>query len=316
MDASDGESERAGPLPILAILGSTAAGKTALGLALARRLGGEIVSCDSQQVYAGMDIGTGKATAAERAQVPHHLLDVVRPDQPFSAARWAVLATEAIRSIAARGRLPIVVGGTGLYYRALVRGLFEAPPADPAIRHRHREEAASVGVPAMHRRLVAIDPAAAAAIQPADLVRISRALEIWEQTGITITELRAQTAPAWPLDAFAVWLAPPTPELRSRIEARVDAMMAAGFLDEVQRLRAAGYGGTRALASLGYAQLARHLDGAVALEDAVADTKRATVAFARRQRTWFARERIDLRIEATPDAEEIARAFGTWVAAR
>ena len=130
----------------LAILGPTASGKSALALALARRLDGEIVSCDSQQVYIGMDIGTAKPTAEERRQVPHHLVDVVHPDQPFNAARWAELARAAIDDIARRGRLPIIVGGTGLYYRALTGGLFEAPPPDPALRARHREEAARVGV--------------------------------------------------------------------------------------------------------------------------------------------------------------------------
>jgi len=163
------------PDRFVAVLGPTASGKSALGLALAERVGGEIVACDSQQVYIGMDIGTAKPTADERRRVPHHVLDLVRPDELFHAARWAAVARAAIADIAARGRLPIVVGGTGLYYRALVTGLFEAPPPDDGIRARHRAQAATDGVEALHARLAAVDPDAAAAIRVRDLVRISRA---------------------------------------------------------------------------------------------------------------------------------------------
>ena len=182
-------------LRFVAVLGPTASGKSALGLALAERAGGEIVACDSQQVYVGMDIGTAKPTADERRRVPHHALDLVRPDEAFHAARWAAVARAAIADIVARGRLPIVVGGTGLYYRALVAGLFEAPPPDEGIRARHRAEAAAGGVEALHARLAGVDPEAAAAIRPRDLLRISRALEIYEQTGEPITTLRGAPRP-------------------------------------------------------------------------------------------------------------------------
>ena len=304
-------SDRAGgrePAPsrprprFLAVLGATASGKSALGLAVAERLGGEIVSCDSQQVYIGMDIGTAKPTAAQRRAVPHHLLDLVPPPEPFHAARWASLARAAIADIAARGKIPVVVGGTGLYYRALTRGLFDAPPPDPAIRERHRDQARTLGIEALHARLAVLDPEAATVIASRDLVRISRALEIYEQTGRPITALRRQAAPAEDFSPVTVVLEPPLAVLRGRIEARLRRMMHEGFEDEVRALRAAGCG---PLAALGYKQLGEYLDGRCTREDAVADTARATVAYARRQRTWFRRESAALRLGVEPGPDDV-----------
>jgi tRNA dimethylallyltransferase len=167
------------PLPFVAVLaGPTASGKTRLAIDLALRAGGEIVNADSQQVYRGLDVGTAKPTAAERAEVPHHLLDLVDPGEGMDAARWSALADQAIREVAARGRLPVVVGGTGLYVRALLHGVVEAPGRDPALRTRLEEEAALHGRAALHRRLATVDPGAAARIRENDLVRIVRALEI------------------------------------------------------------------------------------------------------------------------------------------
>jgi tRNA dimethylallyltransferase len=289
---------------IVAVLGPTASGKSALGMALAERLDGEIVACDSQQVYIGMDIGTAKPTREDRRRVPHHGLDLCHPDEPFHAARWAALARAAIKSIAARGRLPVVVGGTGLYYRALTVGLFEAPPADPALRARHREIYERSGNEPLRARLLEVDPAAAAAIQPRDFVRTSRALEVYEQTGIAITTLRRQAAPPGDLAPVALVLDPGQEELRRRIEARVEAMLAAGFLDEVRALRAAGYGaGLKPMQALGYKQLGEVLDGTATLADAAAETVRATVAYARRQRTWFRKEAAAARLGAAPSLE-------------
>jgi tRNA dimethylallyltransferase len=295
---------------VVAILGPTASGKSALGLALAQQLAGEILCCDSMQVYRGLDVGTAKPSAAEQALVPHHLLDLVSPTEPFHAARWAALASQAIAEVTGRGHLPIIVGGTGLYYRALVRGLFQAPPSDPAIRARHEAEAAAGGVPALHARLETIDPAAAARILPNDLLRISRALEVHEQTGVPLSELHRQAAtqPAPPLEVFAVVLDPPLSALRARIEARVDDMMAQGFLDEVRRLHAQGFAAARALAGLGYRQLGLHLAGGSSLPDAVAETKRATVAYARRQRTWFRKEHAAMRVAMPPAPAELRSA--------
>ena len=268
-------------------------------------MGGEIVACDSQQVYLGMDIGTAKPTAEERRRVPHHALDLVRPDEAFHAARWAAVARAAIADIAARGRLPIVVGGTGLYYRALVTGLFEAPPPDEAIRARHRAEAAANGVEALHARLATIDPEAATAIRPRDLVRISRALEIYEQTGVPITTLRRRAAAPADLAPTVLLLDPPLALLRTRITARVEQMISAGFLDEVRALRAAGYGpALKPLQALGYRQLGAVLDGATSLAEAVAETIQATVAYARRQRTWFRKQEGAHRFEGEPPVED------------
>jgi tRNA dimethylallyltransferase len=300
---------------VLAIVGPTASGKSALGMQLTSNLSvpGEILCCDSMQVYRGMDVGTGKPTAADRAEVPHHILDLVAPDQPFHAAAWAAAARVAIEDVWARGRLPIIVGGTGLYLRALVRGLYEAPPSDPAIRARLKGRAVVEGVPALHRELAAIDPATAAGILPNDLVRVGRALEVFEQTGLTVSELKRAAAPPAPLRLFTIVLDPDLVALRCRNGARVDAMVAAGFLDEVARLRAAGYGQTRALQGLGYRQLGAHLDGALSLGDAVAETKRVTVAYARRQRTWFRKEEAAVRIVAEPDSEAVRAVSEKWL---
>lgn len=299
---------------VVAILGATASGKSALGLGLAERLRGEIVCCDSMQVYRGMDIGTGKPTADEQRAAPHHLLDVVDPGEPFHAAAWAALARETITAIHDREALPVIVGGTGLYYRALTRGLFEAPPSDPAIRARHQAEAAAAGVPALHRRLQEIDPEAAAKILPGDLVRTSRALEVFEQTGSPISELRRRAAaspPPWRV--FCVILDYPLNDLRTRIQKRVDEMMRAGFMAEVQKLREAGFGQTRALAALGYKQLGQHLDGTLSLDDAILQTKLTTVAYARRQRTWFRREEANLRLESPVDPADLGNRVAIFI---
>jgi tRNA dimethylallyltransferase len=293
---------------VIAILGPTASGKSELGLALAERLSGEIVCCDSVQVYRGMDIGTGKPTREEQTRCPHHLLDLVDPGEPFHAAAWAERARVVIDDVQRRGRTPTIVGGTGLYFRALRGGLFDAPPPDPSIRARHQAEAAVLGVPALHRRLQEIDPDAAARILSGDLVRTSRALEVYEQTGIPISELRRRAArPPLPWRLFVVILDYPLDKLRLRIQARVERMMGAGFLAEVEILRRAGFGRTRALEALGYRQLGQHLDGLITLEEAVAQTKLATSGYARRQRTWFRREAADIRASAPPDPDTLAR---------
>jgi tRNA dimethylallyltransferase len=291
----------------LAVLGPTASGKSALALALARRLGGELVCCDSQQVYIGMDVGTAKPTRDERAEIAHHVLDIVRPDEVFHAARWAALARAAINDVAARGRLPIVVGGTGLYFRALKTGFFEAPPPDPMIRARHRDEAAALGVEALHARLAGVDAAAASAIGPRDLVRISRALEIYEQTGVPITSLRREAASPADLEPCALVLDPSLEELRRRIDERARRMFDSGFEDEVRALRAAGYGpALRPLQALGYQQVGALLDGACTRAEALAATIAATVAYARRQRTWFRKEASAARFEAAPPVADLA----------
>jgi tRNA dimethylallyltransferase len=253
------------------------------------------------QVYRGLDIGSGKPSANERAEVPHALLDLVHPDQHFHAAAWAAAAREAIAAALERRRLPIIVGGTGLYFRALTRGLFEAPAPDPVIRARHAQLAEAEGVPRLWGRLSAVDPEAAASLHRTDLVRISRALEVFEQTGEAISLLRRRARPAEQIDLYVIVLEPSLTELRPRIDHRVDDMMAQGFLGEVEALRAAGFAAARALRSLGYLQLSGVLAGERDLASAVAEIKRATAQYARRQRTWFRGEAAARRLAAPPD---------------
>jgi tRNA dimethylallyltransferase len=276
---------------------------------LARVLPAEILCCDSQQVYVGMDVGTGKPTASERDETPHHLLDLVLPTETFHAARWAALARTAIQDIGARGRVPVIVGGTGLYLRALMGGLFEAPPPDETIRQRHRDEAQRDGVEALHARLATADPETAGRVQRRDLVRISRALEIFEQTGIPISELhRRQTRTTEPTVSMLV-LDPPLEVLRERISRRFDGMMAAGLLAETRDLRARFGNDARGLGALGYRQMGEFLDGRATLEEAVAAAKAATVGYARRQRTWFRKESATWRAETVPRPEAVV---GWW----
>jgi len=289
----------------LVIAGPTSSGKSALALELAGHLPIEIVCCDSQQVYTGLDIGTGKPTREERARVAHHLLDVVTPRDTFHAARWARAARHAIDDIVARNRVPVVVAGTGLYLRALTAGLFEAPPPSAEIRERHRREAARFGTEALHARLGAVDPEVAARVMPRDLVRISRALEVFEQTGEPISVLRRRAAVAEAdrpdrVETSVLVLCPPMAELKPRIERRFDAMLAAGLLDETRALVERFGADARGLQALGYAQLARHLAGALSLEEATVAAKSATVTYARRQGTWFRKHHPDAWRSAEP----------------
>ncbi len=306
------EAERKRP-QVVAVLGPTASGKSDLGLALAQQLGGEIICCDSMQVYRGLDIGTGKPTADDQSLVPHHLLDVANPDENFHAGAWARRAQQIVDEISSRGRFPVIVGGTGLYFRALTQGLFEAPAASPEIRARHKAEAEASGAPALHARLADIDPQAAAKISPTDLVRTSRALEVWEQTGIPITVHWQRAQPVAPLSCHRIVFDRPLPALRALIDRRVDAMMAAGFLDEVRGLRTGGYAHARALQGLGYKELGQHLDGVWPLEEAVAEIKKNTAAYARRQRTWFRGETPDFIISDSPDFELVTAQTRAWL---
>lgn len=273
---------------IIALVGPTGSGKTRLSLELAAAWGAEIVNCDSRQVFRGLDIGTAKPTAAERAGVPHHLFDVVAPDAPFDAARYAALARAAIDAIAARGRRVVVVGGTGLYLKALRYGLFAGPPAAAALRARLlAEEAAAPGT--LRARLAARDPVTAARLHPRDRVRIVRALEVLELTGRPLSAWHGQHAFAGGALAMRViGLASEREALYARLDARCAAMLAAGLLDEIRALTARGYGPELpALRSIGYRQMGAHLRGECDLETALAAMRRATRQFAKRQLTWF-----------------------------
>lgn len=282
-------------IPLLAILGPTGVGKTRLAVALAQHWPMEVVSVDSRQVYRRMDIGTGKPTPAERRAVRHHLVDVVEPDERYDAARFAREAAAAIEAVRERGRWPVLVGGTGLYYRALVRGLLPRPPADPALRGRLRAEAAARGPEALHRSLMAVDPESAAVLHPRDTLRVSRALEVALQTGRPAVRGGAGNWAEAPPDGkyrvVGVGLNASRPALYAALNARVDRMLADGLLEEVSALVEAGFApALPSMQGIGYRHLAQVIRRRDALEDAVAAMKRDTRRYAKRQLTWFARE--------------------------
>ena len=273
------------------IVGPTGAGKTRLSLALAERVGGEVVSADSQQVYTGMDIGTGKVTAAERARVPHHLLDVVAPDEEMTAARFIDLADAAIADVAARGKPVIVCGGTGLYVRALLLGLFAGPPASPEIRAELTEYAREHGTAALHAELTRIDPAAAAKIDPNDAKRVIRALEVFRLTGEPMSVHQAKhDHRSIPL-RYPVRLVGVNPEreaLYRTIDARVDQMIAEGLEAEVAALRARGYQPPmRSQQAIGYAELHEVAEQRLDRARAIELIKRNSRHYARRQVSWY-----------------------------
>ncbi len=279
----------------LCLAGPTAAGKTAIALALAEQLPLEIVSVDSAQVYRGMDIGTAKPSAAERAAVPHHLIDILDPRDAYSAARFVADAQRLVEDITRRGRLPLLVGGTMLYFKALRDGLDPMPPADADVRAQIDRQAVERGWPALHAELATVDPATAARLAPADAQRIQRALEVWRLSGKPLSEWQLgkarQPAPAgaWPLvslePASRAWL-------HERIAARFDAMLAAGLVDEVRRLRSRGdlHAGLPAMRCVGYRQLWQALEAGTP-GDPAADVRDAGVAatrqLAKRQLTWL-----------------------------
>jgi len=274
---------------VVCVVGPTASGKTALTLGLAESLGAEIVSADSRQVYRHMDIGTAKPTRAEQARVHHHCVDLVDPGEPFDVARFRDAATAALRDMHARGRPAFVVGGTGLYVRALLRGLCPAPPRVPAIRAALAAIVGREGTSTLHRHLAVIDPVAAARIHPHDAVRLERALEVALSSGRRLSEWQAaHSFGETPYQTLVIGLALPPVTLGVRIGARARAMVAAGFLDEVRLLRARGLDdGAAAWRAVGYREMRGCVDGQVDLEGALAATVRATRRFARRQRTWF-----------------------------
>jgi len=298
---------------LIAIAGPTAAGKSALGLRLAVELGGEIVSCDSLQVYRGLDIGSAKPTPAERGAVRHHLLDVVDPDQPFSAADYARLARAAVTGVRDRGRLPLVVGGTGLYLRALLTGLFEGPSRDEPFRRRVEGLAERWGDRRLHRLLARVDRATAARIHPADRVRVVRALEVWRATGRSLTA-QHRSAPQG-LEGFAVLLLGLAPErgtLREAVERRTDGMLRGGLLDEVRGLLAAGYGETRPLGAIGYRQAVAAVRGELQVDEARRDIVTTTMRYAKRQMTWF---RHQASVTWCPDPEDARERAHAWLQA-
>lgn len=287
-------SEFPQPAPIPLILGPTGAGKTALALRLAERYPIEIISVDSALVYRGMDIGTGKPSRAELERFPHHLVDILDPSQSYSAGQFVRDALQAIGDIRKRGKLPVLVGGTMLYFRALRRGLADMPQADPKVRQEIDAEAARSGWPALHAQLASIDPLTAQRIQPNDGQRIQRALEVHRLTGQTLSELHAQTRPADPAMKFAAfaWAPSDREQLYQAIERRFEQMMQAGLLDEVRQLQQRGdlHAELPAVRSVGYRQLWEHLRGEESLTASVQRAIFATRQLARRQLIWLRAE--------------------------
>ena len=280
---------------LLCILGPTAVGKTEIAIAVAQKLDAEIVSADSRQIYRYMDIGTAKPTPSEQAQVRHHLIDCVAPDERFSVADYQRAADIAIQDIQSRGKQAMLVGGAGLYFRAVVDGLFDGPEADPGFRARLRTEAQEFGAEILYSRLSQIDPESASRIHPNDLIRIIRALEVYEKTGKAISELQQEWNRASPRYSFVAFgINRERQELYQRIEARVDEMLAAGLLEEVKGLIARGYDNLPAMQSFGYKELIDYLHGECDWNTAVNLLKRNTRRFAKRQLTWF---RNDPRIK-------------------
>lgn len=289
------------------LIGQTASGKGAAAVALAQEIGAEIISLDSMKVYRGMDVGTAKPPPERRAMVPHHMIGVADPGEHFSTALYVEGAERAIEEITERGAVPLFAGGTALYLKAMTEGLFEGPPADLDFRARLRAEAAERGPEHLHRRLAEVDPAAAERIHPNDLRRVERALEVYEKTGRPISELQKQFGrPNEKYDAVIMGLRREKADLHERINRRVDAMMAAGLLDEVRRLAAArGPLGKEASQSLGYKEMLAHLNGECALDEAVELLKLHTRQFAKAQMTWFKRmenvEWFDVALDETVD---------------
>jgi tRNA dimethylallyltransferase len=277
---------------LLAIVGPTATGKSALAIAMAERFGGEVVSCDSTAVYRGFDIGTDKVPAAEQRGIPHHMVDVVEPTEEYSAARYAREAAAVIRDVTARGRLPILAGGTGFYYRALTRGLFEGPSRDEPLRRRLERVAAVRGPERLHRWLAQIDPPSAARIAPPDVKRVVRALEVWILTGRPLTEHFADTASPLPdYDVIAVALQIPPEETADRVARRVHAQFEQGLLDEMRGQLARGVPETALpFTGLVYRQALEHLHGvrdeASTRELIILENRK----YSRRQLIWFRKE--------------------------
>jgi tRNA dimethylallyltransferase len=272
---------------VIAIVGATATGKTALGISLASQLAGEIVNADSRQVYRGMDIGTAKPTAAEQAATRHHLLDVVDPDETLTLANYLDAAKAALEDIWSRSKQPILVGGTGQYVWALLEG-WRVPrvPPDAELRTRLEQQAAERGGASVVDELRAVDPVSAARIEPRNLRRVVRAIEVTRATGRPFSEWQEKDPPYY--DTTVLGLRMDRPSLHTRIDARVDAMMAAGLIDEVRGLNTEGYGcELPAMSGIGYRQICEHLRGERTLEDAVVRIKTETHRLARMQHAWF-----------------------------
>ncbi|HYO89513.1 MAG TPA: tRNA (adenosine(37)-N6)-dimethylallyltransferase MiaA [Candidatus Limnocylindrales bacterium] len=304
-------------IPLVVLLGPTAVGKTGLALALAEAFDGEIVGADSRQIYRGLDIGSAKPTLAQQTRAPHHLIDVVEPDETLSLAEYQTLATAAIADIARRGRLPLLVGGTGQYLTALVEG-WRVPrvPPDPQLRAELEQYAAEHGGDALFARLLAADPAAEAFVDGRNLRRVIRALEVTTLTCEPFSAQRRSAPPPYDIIQFGLTLE--RDALYARADQRIGAMMAAGFLDEVRGLLARGLNRRLpSLSALGYTQLAAHLLDGLPLADALEQTRFATHNYIRRQYTWFrGHDRGIHWMDASSAEPLLIEAVSRWLAGR
>ena len=308
MEATNRDQMQAEKPKVIAVMGPTAVGKSGLVLQLAKDLSGESVNADSMQIYRFMDIGTAKPTAADRAEVAHHLLDIVDPDQDFHASLYSQLAREAINNLVEEGRVAIVVGGTGLYLKALFHGLFPAADSKQSIRQRLHREGEKDGGVELYKRLKQIDPSTAGRLHPNDLFRIIRALEVWECTGKPMSVLQKEHGfRENPFNTLKIGLKRPRSELYERINRRVAEMMELGLLTEVRELLDRGYGpDLKSMQALGYRHMVHHLINGMKIDEAVRTMKRDTRHYAKRQMTWFGGDQ-EIKWFHPQETEEIAR---------
>ncbi len=299
---------------VIVLVGPTASGKTAVSLPLAERLGAEIISADSRQIYRHMDIGTAKATVAERARVQHHFIDILDPDQDYSAGEFGIRGREEIERVLSRGSVPLVVGGSGLYIRSLVDGFFDGPPADPEVRATIEQRLAAGGVEELLGELRRVDPLFAARVDPTKPRRMIRALEVFHVTGVPISQLHQDLKVEIPFKSRIFGLAWPKPALQKRIGERCTMMLEGGLLEEVEDLVRRGYGpGLNALNTVGYAEAFAFRAGEITRDEMIELFRRNTRRYAKRQMTWFRRDEriewIDMREgrEAEGVVEEIVK---------
>jgi tRNA dimethylallyltransferase len=300
---------------LLCVVGPTASGKSDLALRVAEVLDGEIISADSVQIYRHFDIGSGKPASEDLSRVSHHLISSLEPDEAIDASQYAARARECISSIGNRGKVPVVCGGTFLWVKALIYGLAPAPPGDELIRQRHRERARHAGREALYRELRDVDPDSAERLNPNDLVRVSRALEVFELTGKALSQIQREHGfrePRYDLTLLGIRHA--AEQLTERIQRRVATMIDAGWVDEVRDLERRGYRGTRAMASVGYRQVLAALDaGNLDRDVLVRDVTRVTHVYARRQRTWLRDQPVrwlSAEQAASLDARQLHEEFG------
>lgn len=298
---------------ILTILGPTASGKTKVSLEIADKINGEIISADSRQVYRYMDIGTAKPNLEERKRIPHHLIDIIEPDEYFSAADYSTRARKAIKEIVSRGKEPIVVGGSGLYLRALFKGFFKGTGRDEKFRQKQKEKADKFGIETLYQELKEKDPEATEKIGPHNLARIIRALEVYELSGQRISDLQKKGEyPSKEFDFIKIGLKIDRGKLYQGIDQRVEDMISSGLVDEVESLKAKGYNSSLApLRTFGYKEILQYLNGEISLDEAKEKIKLNTRHFAKRQLTWFKKEEgiIWIEVEKTNLENEILKNF-------